>query len=319
VQGAPGVSLGGNPEVTSISCPSVGNCTAGGVYLDGGGVQEPFVVDEKNGVWGGAIPVPNIPTLNYSSAFLGSVSCKSVGNCSAGGSYSDNNGAWQAWVAIEKGGVWKKAIKLPGTAAKNLGNYAATLSVSCGAVGYCSAGGFYTDANNVRQAFVAKETMGVWRAAVKVSGTGAVNTSGAQLTSVSCRGQSSCAAGGFYIDSNGYYQAFVVTEKQGVWGAKKLVAPPSMSHSQVTSVSCATAGNCIAGGFNFDGGQQAFVVRETSGTWGTPTTAPGSADLNAAGLASVNSVSCAKAATSCTIGGYYTDSSGLRQAFVTAP
>jgi hypothetical protein len=52
-----------------------------------------------------------------------------------------------------------------------------------------------------------------------------------------------------------------------------------------------------------------------AGTWGTAQEVPGTATLNVAGLAQVNSVSCG-AADNCSAGGVYTGSSQRWQAFV---
>jgi hypothetical protein len=62
----------------------------------------------------------------------------------------------------------------------------------------------------------------------------------------------------------------------------------------VYSVSCASAGNCSAGGDYVDGSGniQAFVVSQVNGIWGTAEEVPGTAALNAGGGAAVNSVSC---------------------------
>lgn len=86
--------------------------------------------------------------------------------------------------------------------------------------------------------------------------------------------------------------------------------------AEIASVSCATAGNCSAGGFNADGSghQQVFVVGETNGVWGTAKQIPGTAALNKVGFASLHSVSCA-APGACSAVGFYTDSTG-QQAFV---
>jgi hypothetical protein len=65
----------------------------------------------------------------------------------------------------------------------------------------------------------------------------------------------------------------------------------------VTSVSCASAGNCAAGG-NYGGSSgrwHAFVVDETGGSWDMAEEVPGSAALNAGGDAIVSSLSCASA------------------------
>jgi hypothetical protein len=77
-------------------------------------------------------------------------------------------------------------------------------------------------------------------------------------------------------------------------------------------VSCASAGNCSAGGL---GDGQLFVVNETNGTWGGAEQIPGFAALNQGGQAELFSMSCASAGN-CSTGGSYTDSSKLMQAFV---
>jgi hypothetical protein len=81
-------------------------------------------------------------------------------------------------------------------------------------------------------------------------------------------------------------------------------------------VSCASAGNCSAGGSYRDssGQDQAFVVAESSGRWGRAKELPGSAALNA-GSAGIDVLSCASAGN-CGAGGSYQDSSGHTQVFV---
>jgi hypothetical protein len=82
-------------------------------------------------------------------------------------------------------------------------------------------------------------------------------------------------------------------------------------------VACASSGNCVAGGRYTDESNhtQALVISETSGTWGNAEELPGSATVNAGGVAYVQSVSCASA-SNCAVGGLYTDSSHHAQALV---
>ena len=72
------------------------------------------------------------------------------------------------------------------------------------------------------------------------------------------------------------------------------------------SMSCASAGNCSAGGWYTDssGQVQALVVNEVNGTWKAAIEVPGTAALNTGGLAEVLSVSCASAGY-CSAGGTY--------------
>ena len=79
-------------------------------------------------------------------------------------------------------------------------------------------------------------------------------------------------------------------------------------------MSCASAGNCAAGG-SYSNRGQAFVVSEVNGTWHAAIEVPGTAALNQGGDAAVNSVSCAMAGN-CAADGFYLDSSHHGQAFV---
>ena len=160
---------------------------------------------------------------------------------------------------------------------------------------------------------------GTWGTAIEVPGTATLNTGGyARIDSVSCRSAGNCSAGGFYRDSTSRFQAFVVSQVNGKWGTAKEVAAAlnTSGSAEINSVSCASAGNCSAGGqLDSSGHFQAFVVSQVNGTWGKAKEVPGTAALSTGGGAATNSVSCATAGN-CSAGGYYTDSSGHGQAFV---
>jgi hypothetical protein len=332
-------ALGGSAVVNSVSCGSVGYCAAGGPYVDGSGDAQAFVVDEKNGVWGDAVEVPGMAALNVGGstgwAAVNSVSCAGAGNCAAGGTYADSSGNAQAFVVDEKNGVWGTAVEVPGTAALNVGGSADVLSVSCGSVGNCVAVGHYTDANHIHgaaeiQAFVVDEKNGVWGTAVEVPGTAALNAGGdAGVTAVSCESAGNCAAGGFYTEASGGFQGsgemFVVDEKNGVWGkALKLRGNAAFSTSfagSVNSISCARVGSCVAGGFYHPhhntpqrGRQTAFVVAEMNGVWGKAIDVPRMWRKSWEG-ATVSSVSCASVGN-CAAGGTFANDGS--HAFVVA-
>jgi hypothetical protein len=324
VPGTAALNTGGSAQLTSVSCASAGNCAAGGSYLDGStpGI-EAFVVNEVNGTWGNAVEVPGTAALNVGGdAQLNSVSCASAGNCTAGGYYSDNSGD-QAFVISETNGTWGNAAEAPGTAALNTGDYAQLTSVSCASAGNCAAGGLYSIGTTNLETFLISETNGTWGNAVEAPGTAALNTGDyAQLTSVSCASAGNCAAGGFYTpNSSGNLEAFLISETNGTWGnaieVPGTAALNASNFAQLNSVSCASAGNCAAGGFYADGSGnlEAFLINETSGTWGNAIEVPGTAALNMVGNAGISSVSCAPGGT-CSAGGYYADSSGNSQAFV---
>jgi hypothetical protein len=76
-------------SATSVSCWSRGNCVAAGsFFLIKDGVNQAFVVTEKNGRWGSAEQVSGLAALSKGAGDqILSVSCPSPGACSAGGSY----------------------------------------------------------------------------------------------------------------------------------------------------------------------------------------------------------------------------------------
>jgi hypothetical protein len=163
---------------------------------------------------------------------------------------------------------------------------------------------------------------GTWGTAQEVPGTATLNQGGnAQVNSVSCAAAGNCAAGGGYTDSAGAGQAFVASETNGTWHTA-IEVPGTAALNQrggagAASVSCASPGNCAAGGSYADssGHGQAFIAGEVNGTWHAAIEVPGTAALNQGGRAGFFSVSCAPAGN-CAAGGFYTDSSRHEQAFV---
>src|SRR5215469_3818735 len=95
--------------------------------------------------------------------------------------------------------------------------------------------------------------LATWGKAEEVPGTATLNKGGsAAIYSVSCASAGNCSAGGEYASNSKHLQAFVVSQVKGTWG--KAVEVPGTatlntgSIAQVNSVSCASAGNCSAGG-----------------------------------------------------------------------
>jgi len=322
VPGIADLNTGGSATTYTVSCASAGNCSAGGLYAGRSGHLEAFVVSEVGGAWKTAEEVPGTATLNVGGrAAINSVSCASAGNCSAGGAYTDRSDHPQAFVVSEVGGAWQTAEEMPGIAALNAGGYAAMASISCASAGNCSAGGQYKDRARRVRGFVVGEVNGVWRRAEEVPGTAALNRDDGWINSVSCASPGNCSAAGPYTDRSGHLQTFVVSEVGGAWKTAEevpgIAALNRGGHAGINSVSCASAGNCSAGG-QYTGRSrhpQAFVVSEVSGVWRRAELVPGTAALNTGGSATIYSVSCASK-DACSAGGQYTDASGHQQAFV---
>ncbi|HEX6933266.1 MAG TPA: hypothetical protein VF162_14065 [Streptosporangiaceae bacterium] len=318
VPGLAALNKGRNAVVLSVSCPSAGNCGAGGYYHDRG--RRGFVVSESNGRWRQAIQVPGLAALSKGEpGQVIEVSCASAGSCAAGGFYRYGSGHHQGFVVSRSNGRWRQAIQVPGLAALNEGGDAEVISVSCASPASCAAVGFYTDGSGHQQGFVVSRSNGRWRPAIEVPGLAALRKGPyARVQSVSCASAGNCSAGGSYAaDASGRTQAFVVSERNGSWGTAQEAAANlstgSGGDTAVDTVSCGSPGNCAAGGqYSNAAGDQAFVISEVNGTWAAARAVAGT--LSSSGGAQVTSVSCASAGN-CAAGGQF-DYGGYNAAFL---
>ena len=182
-------------------------------------------------------------------------------------------------------------------------------SLSCGAAGSCSAVGQYQLKSGVTLAYIVSETKGVWGNAFNVPGLIKLNGHHlSALTTIACGAKGSCSAGGSY--GNGSHQtAFIVNEKNGVWGERILV--PGLNalnkghSSYVQTIACVSKGNCAASGTYSDaaGDAESFLVNEMSGKWGKAVAVHGLKKLksNSAGLLSI---SCGSPVSCSAVGGF---------------
>jgi hypothetical protein len=294
----------GASGVSSMSCATAGNCSAGGSYQIGGANQccqsEAFVVSQVDGTWGTALEVPGIASLNQAGmADVTSVSCSSPGNCVAGGTYT--SGHWAGGAAMTSGfivsqvnGTWGVARQVRGLAALDTGGLAGITSVSCASLGNCSAGGYYYISDQAfTSGFVVSQVNGTWGRAKKISRAPGID-------SVSCASAGNCGAAA----------TLVVSEVNGIWGAARNVAVPSgsgLGQARITTISCAGARGCSAGGFGYTS-ERSVVVSEVRGVWGTARQLRGAAALIKGKRSRVASVSCTRPGD-CTAAGW-----GYRQA-----
>ncbi len=297
-QPVPGLAALGaeSAAINSVSCPSTGNCVAGGGYGTGAFVRA-FVVDEVDGTWANARNVPGIKALSGGrNSEVDDVSCTSPGNCAATGTYQSKTREL-VFVAEEVSGSWRRAMIIPGFAALVGGGSGEVERVACATPGNCAAGGTYFQ-GKVEKGYVASEVNGAWRKAqlVRPAKGGGYPT----VASVSCGALGSCVAGG--EDLTG---VFAMTARDGVWLQPRFLGSGPVN-GQVWSVSCAARGYCAVGGYFFDARErnQPFVVNQVNGIWGALNQLPGSAALNTGGDSEVLTVSCA-AKTTCAAGGYY--------------
>src|SRR5215467_7052490 len=110
----------------------------------------------------------------------------------------------------------------------------------------------------------------------------------------------------------------------GHWGDARQVDLSTLQPGQgpigIDALSCASPGNCSAGGHYTDSAQhrQAFVVTEDGGTWGEPVelTSGGIPDFSS-GEPLITSLTC-PVADNCAVGGFYHDAAGNERPWISA-
>jgi prepilin-type N-terminal cleavage/methylation domain-containing protein len=284
---AASLNVGAAATVSSVSCPSLGNCAVGGQYATGPSTFHAFVDDEVSGNWD--TPQPVAVSLDALSAGnVASVSCSSPGNCAAVGAYVTSDFYHHDFVVDEVGGSWLSPQNIdvsPGYSTSTQ-----LTSVSCPSDNNCSATGTLTDTSGNQEAFVADQLGGTWGSAQLVAdvlNVGNVATG----NSISCSSPGNCAAAGQYTALFANTGAFVADEVSGHWStAQDLSASlgPDLAAS-ATSVSCSADQRCTVVGQYSAGANQAFVADEVSGLWTSQEvlTTPGPTGNNL-----LNAVSC---------------------------
>ncbi len=284
VPGTATLDTSSGAQTTAVSCSWPGNCVAVGYadyqYNKTAVGTAGFVINQVNGTWGTARPVPAFTSAVH-SAQVTAVSCapatttaarKAGLNCVAAGVSRLPGGSSVGFVVAEVNGTWRAAQPVPGLSAARPGS--AVTTVSCPFPGSCGIGGYYSDKSGHRQAFVASEAGGTWNKAQQVPGTATLNAGGnASVTSVSCRAVGSCLAAGTYRPAKGPGQLFVVNEGAGRW--KRAIQVPGSGRfitgngSSIGQVSCASATFCGVGGTLRAKVAKGFLAVEINGRWGT--------------------------------------------------
>jgi hypothetical protein len=112
VPGLAAIGGGGPTDITSLSCPAVGDCEIGGWFVDPSGNLQPFVAEESHGKFGNALAVFSIDDqISQFVARVDALSCATPGNCAAALSLPQlpHDGGMpvaEAFLMTETGGKW---------------------------------------------------------------------------------------------------------------------------------------------------------------------------------------------------------------------
>lgn len=313
--------------IDSVSCASGGNCGAVGTYLDSSGNTQGLLLTETAGTWGAGVEarLPANAASTHQFVRLNSVSCASAGNCTAVGGYADSSGNSEGLIITQTAATWAvgQEVTAPANAATNPG--VGLASISCPTAGNCGAVGSYTaNSGNNTEALLLTETAGSWSAGIEavLPADAATFNQNANLGSISCPSAGNCGAVGGHLFMSGpdswASQGLMVSETGGTWATgvePSLPADASTPNPGVglSSISCASAGNCTTVGGYSDNTptSEGLLLTQTAGAWATGLKAklPANAATAAPGpLTNLNSVSCASAGNCAAVGTYYDDS-----------
>jgi hypothetical protein len=203
---------------SGLSCPSAGNCTAVGGYVDSHGDFQGAIFVERSGDWSKAIraPVPASAGPNTDPMQLlnplTAVSCGATNDCAAVGWFVTGRSETQHGLLLaEHGGKWKaSAISLPAGASAPGGVF--LTSVSCPSRGDCVAVGYY-GTHGKTHGLVVRERGGKWQRAVNAAlprGAAPATKAHTFLNTVTCESKSACVAGGSYSDRRGATQGLLL-------------------------------------------------------------------------------------------------------------
>lgn len=293
-------------DVWSVVTCSAGGCTVVGNYLDGS-TEEPVAISESGGTWGSQVDLVADGTTLDSGYFSG-VSCTSYGNCVAVGAYGRSTSSSRTGFAnIETNGTWSDSLTEMALNLADQGegdpDFKAVGSIVGCSPTMCTVTGEWETATATDEPYIETETGGTWSNATvwDLSSSYLYGDLGA----ISCTSDGDCAAGGYAQGDSTSPNTSVpvaMSETDGTWSAPTVLVAAG---GEVSSLSCTSAGNCLAGGYYLNLSEYAFVATETNGTWSAAVdVAPASAaDSN------VSAVSCSSAGN-CVATGQYLTSTG---------
>lgn len=317
--------------LTDVSCAAPGDCTAIGRYTDAHRADHGVLFNESRGHWGTGVrlqlpvnavapPKPKSETIDLLG--LAGISCSSVGNCVAVGTYETNAEVWDPLIVAEHGGHWSRAIEAPLPAGAPIeGQNAVLLSINCNHTGACSAAGEYVDPSGHQQSLLVSGSGDSWTAAPTPAAPSDANSDPNIIpSSISCAATGACAAVGTYINPLQNSLGLLLNEAGGQWGGgtgatlPADAAPAGTVGDQtvvLSSVACPQSGSCTAVGWYFDNDEngQGLIVTQNAGSWqpGVEVTLPpnavGGLEKQSAGL---DWISCASLGN-CLATGVYTD------------
>jgi LPXTG-motif cell wall-anchored protein len=198
------------------------------------------------------------------------------------GYFKNTSGATEALTMTSSGGEWGQAsTAMFATGVRSANPEERLSSVSCASAGNCTSAGYFKNADSVRQLFTLTSSGGTWGQGTPVVFASGLESSypSTEFNAVSCGSAGNCTAVGQFRNAANNNEAFTITSTGGVWGQPTPVVfgtgiQNESQYAGLTSVSCASAGNCTAVGQfkNASSNYEAFTLTQVNNTPAETTT-----------------------------------------------
>jgi hypothetical protein len=242
-----------------VSCDSVTDCTAVGLYRGTAEAVEPLSDHWDGSKWTElTTPKPSGAT----EAELDGVSCVSSTACEAVGSYKNSSGTKVTLAEHWNGTTWEEqATPNPSGATSSR-----LVGVSCTSSTQCTAVGYFKNSSNVEKTLAERWNGTKWEEQSTPNPTG---TPIATLEGVSCSSSTECTAVGAY-DKQPHFVPLAERWNGSTWVEQS--APVLDEEGGLHSVSCTSSNACTAAGSYyspapFDKGFRSLVERWGGSTW----------------------------------------------------
>jgi hypothetical protein len=289
-QSIDGEMLGASAVIlTSVSCLSSSDCNATGSVSYGRSAAPRNLAFRFNGsVWlvteqGSYERTWTTFDATQRRTELSGVACPGSHKCVAVGELIDDTGTTRTQVGVWKGGTWETGAGPAPPEAKEsqLSGTACTSFADCWAVGA------YVDSEDVQRPLLLQWDGSMWSIESPPAPSGA---KAAVLAAVDCSSATHCVAVGSYVDSEGLHRPFAMSFDGSSWTLSPVPPVTGAIGSILTSVSCASAGSCMAVGMEQDGfGHEVGMAVRWNGTAWSAVSVPGA---EAEGPSSLVGVSC---------------------------
>ncbi len=326
-----------NPHVytSGSSCGAANACVTVGWYDDTGGHTWGLIEQQNGTSWTeteAPQPSSNSGTGSEQGFWFGSadcgflspcrpVSCPTASSCVAVGSYNDTDGFQEPVVDTLSGGTWtSQEPPLPSDAATDTTTATprnALYSVSCVSASSCVAVGSYVNTSDAQVAMIDTLSGTTWSTLpVTALPSGALGTF-AGLTGISCASATSCAASGFYEDTDHSTNGLLLVLANGSWAVSRAPEGPNPGtdgdghqFANVIQVVCPSASTCVGvGTYETAGDSEQPLIDTWNGTTWTGQAGPLPANMVSGSPGNVLvAVSCGSSTACTAVGNFYATS-----------